>query len=1110
MQSHRKGVAQWVQAQRVHRILPLLLILVALFTFAPHAGGQSSSGRLSGTVTDPTGAVVANAAVTATNTETGFARRGQTSEGGQFVLDALPIGSYTLDIQVDGFQAAHLVGLTISADSILRQDVKLVVGSSMQRVEVTTAPPLVDTSTSSMGEQLAPKQIQALPLNGRIFSQLVQTVPGSVAAGFGAAPESASGVGAQTSITASVNGMPWGGTTYTLDGVSNMELLNAFMNVVPPLDAIQEVKISTNNAAATVGTYGGAQVNAIIKSGTNAWHGSAFEFYRGDALNATRWEATTKAPYKANQFGGSFGGPILRDRLFFFADYQGIFLDNGVTYNLTVPTALMKQGYFLTSQFGPIYDPQTKAPFPIVNSSGGPAYQIPTNRFDSVAAKMVADNSIWPAANTGNTNINNFNSNVTETDRLHTADIKVDYQLQNGDRIFARESYQHRDLTAPSPGTRFVQIGDVNSNPRDHNAAIGYDHTFNARRINSLRLGFNRFYTVDSGNDINTNANQTLGIPNSVYANYPATTGIANFSFGGGSTNVATTGSQGWTNAHRITNVYQLTDNFTQVFGAHTVVVGGDYRRLQASLTNADRNQSGEFDFSPDYTSSCTNQPGCSSPTGGDKFASFLLGNPSQISRGFVNASPATRANLLALYGQDDWHVSQSLTLNLALRWDLITPPIDKANHQANFNLSNGLLDIARDGNRAPNVDTYYGGLSPRVGFAYTPNHGGTVVHGAYGITHFPGNFGGMGGALERNYPFFQQFVVNPAVQYTPSLTISGTGLPALTNPVISNNTVAPPANTSVTNMPRNFQVDVATAWNFGVQQQLTSTSAISLTYVGTKGTHLYRGRNIDVAQPGAGSLTSRRIYAGIAPQLSDIEYRASDGKSLYHALQVEAKKSTSFGIEGRVSYTWSKEIDNTSIWNPLVDSLNYGRGTNQAPDVPNNFIATAIYQLPFGRKHYLLGGVNGIGNAIVGGWQFATTTMVRSGTPLTFNAGFDNLNAGFTNRASITCSSLQPNRSLNAWFDKSCFTTPAPYVYGNSGYGRVRGPSYVNSDLSLSKTFDIAEKTKVQVQMDAFNLTNTPHYSNPRTSLSDGGFGRITGTNGNPRQLQLGAHLTF
>ena len=311
---------------------------------------------------------------------------------------------------------------------------------------------------------LSARDVTNLPLNGRVFSQLVQTVPGSVAAGFGSAPEAAAGAGSSGSITASVNGMPWGGTTYTLDGVNNMELLNAFINVTPPLDSIHEMNISTNNADITVGTYGGAQVNAFIKSGTNSFHGSAYEFFRNDTLNAYQWRASSKAPYRANQFGGSLGGPILKNKAFFFVDYQGLLLRNGISYILSVPTDLMTQGTFLKSQFsGPIYDPITKAPFPTVSTPQGDAWQIPANRFDPVSAKMTSGNRIWPAATDQSNISNNYKANTVEPDNNHQFDIKADYQFSNGDRFFGRESYQRRDLSAPSPGTPFIQIGDVNA-----------------------------------------------------------------------------------------------------------------------------------------------------------------------------------------------------------------------------------------------------------------------------------------------------------------------------------------------------------------------------------------------------------------------------------------------------------------------------------------------------------------------------------------------------------------------------------------------------------------------------------------------------------------------
>ncbi|WP_035357566.1 carboxypeptidase regulatory-like domain-containing protein [Edaphobacter aggregans] len=1085
------------------------VLLISLLVAIPVAMAQGVSGRIVGTVVDATGAVIPNAAVTISNQDTGAITKVTTNGSGQYRADTLRPGNYQLKIEAPGLQTIVSNGNVVTVDNATVVDMTMKAGSTSETVIVSSASPLIDTTSSSMGEVLNANDITSLPLNGRVFSQLVQTVPGSVAAGFGSAPEAAAGAGSSGSITASVNGMPWGGTTYTLDGVNNMELLNAFINVTPPLDAIQELKISTNNADITVGTYGGAQVNAFMKSGTNAFHGSAYEFFRDDALSAYKWRATSKAPYRANQFGGSIGGPILRNKAFFFADYQGLLLRNGISYILTVPTDLMKQGTFLKSQFpAAIYDPTTRAPFPTVTTPQGDAWLIPRSRFDKVSANMVNGNTIWPTATNQNAISNNYNANTVEPDDNHQFDVKGDYQFGPSDRIFVRESYQRRDLTAPSPGTPFVQIGDVNATTRDHNAAIGYSHIFSTSMVNELRVGFNRFYTLDFGNDYGTNQNTAVGIPNGNDAAFGAT-GFGNFSIG----NIVQTGSQGWTNSHRISNSYQLTDNLTKVWGSHTFTFGEDFRRLQASLTNSDANKNGDFTYISDYTSSCTMQPNCSNPAGGNQFASFLLGMPSSTDRGYVATQPATRATLLGVYVQDQYRIRRNLTLNLALRWDLITAAIDKNNKQSNFNLTTGVLEFATDGNRAPNVNNYYGGYSPRVGFAYTPGGNNTTISGAFGVTHFPGNFGAMGGFLERNFPFFEVFTSPAQQRNVPLPSISVTGLPQyVPTPITA--PVQPPPGVGVSLMTRNFQPDVAYAWNLGVQQRLTNSASFSITYVGTRGVHLFRRYNINTPPPGNTSFNSRLPYKYFNSQgqqyATNIGYATADGASMYHGLQTEFKMNLMHGLTGRVNYTWSKEIDDMNVWWPLDDRFNRGEGTNQAPNIPQNFIVSLIYKLPFGRGERWMAGASRPAQILAGGWQLSTFTRLQSGTPLTFNAAFDNLGSGVTNRANVTCSSVRTFGSVSKWFDTSCFTTPAPLQLGNSGSGKVHGPGFYNADVSLSKTETIHEQVKITIQADAFNVSNTPHYSNPDTNLSDANFGQISGANGIPRQFQLGAHLTF
>ncbi|HEY1743992.1 MAG TPA: carboxypeptidase regulatory-like domain-containing protein [Granulicella sp.] len=1087
------------------------------------AFSQGVSGHIVGTVHDETNAVIPNAQVTVTNQDTGIVTHTKSNAFGEYRSDNLQPGTYRVKVDAPGFRETVSSGNIVTVDNNNRVDVNMLVGASDQTVEVTALNPLVDTTGSSLGEVMNEHDIQSLPLNGRIYSQLIVTVPGAVASGWSNAPEAAAGAGAQTAITASVNGLPWAGTTYTLDGVSDMELLNAFMTVTPPLDALQEVKVSTANSDATVGVYGGAQVNAVVKSGTNKFHGSAYEFFRGDSLNATQWNATSKAPDRSNQFGASFGGPIIRNKAFFFADYQGLLLNNGVYYTgYTVPTDLMKQGYFLTSQFPTIYDPQTQAPFPIVNSPQGPAYQIPTSRFDPVAANMVGSANIWPEPTSPNLSVANYTASNTQTDDTHQFDAKVDYQFNDRNRIFARESYQHRNLTAPSPGTRWFSIGNVNSQNRMHNAVAGYDHTFSTTATNELRFGFNRFYTLDYGNDYQTNENTVLGIPNGNFDQFPNATGLAIIAAG----NIAQTGSQSWTDSHRITNIYQITDNYTKALGKHTLVFGEDYRRLQASLTNANESGNGQFNFSTDYTSSCAGNANCSKSAGGNEFASFLLGLPSSITRGFVNTDPATRANLWGIYGQDTYAVSRQLTLNVAVRWDVVTQPVDKFNRQSNFDTTTGLLDIATANNRAPNVDNYYGNVDPRIGFSYSPNNGRTAIRGAFGITTFTANGGGIGGSLERNFPFFEQYSVTQSSAYTPWATL---GAAAGVNPAYANYyhglpafvalstaaPVTPQPNSSVSLMSQHFRPDNANAWNFGIQQQLTATTAFSITYVGTKGSHIFRERNINTPQPGPGAQAPRRPFYALSPNVSTLNYYGSDGKSNYDALQVEFTKRMSHGLAGRVAYTWSKELDNTNVFDPLPgqDRLNYGVGNEQAPNVPQNFVASLTYQLPFGHGREWLTNSPRAVEALIGGWQVSTITTLQSGQPMTIHLTSDNLNNGMSNRANSVCSSVRTLGKTSEWFDTNCFTTPALYQIGNSGLDKAVSPGYADSDISLSKTEKIHNQMSLGVQVDAFNALNHPYLAHPNTtccSASNPLFGVITGTNGPPRNLQLGAHLTF
>jgi hypothetical protein len=1064
-----------------------LQIISALLMSAIAAHGQGVTGRVQGTIHDPSSATIPGATVTVTNEETGYRVGVTTSQAGDYVVPDLPPGKYTVKGEAAGFKTAETKGIEVIVNGVTSLDLSLQVGARAETVEVEAASQLVDTVSSSMGNDLSTHQINALPLFGRVYSQLVQVMPGAVKTGIGSSAESGSGIGANGSITAAVNGVVYQGTTFTLDGVSDMELENAFQNVTPPMDDIAQVKVSGNNSSADVGVYGGAQVNAMIKSGTNQFHGSAYEFYRSEWLNANTWAnnliGAAKAPYLANQYGGSLGGPIKHDKIFFFMGYEGLQLNNGVTYTYTVPTPMLANGYFPVNFFNKgIYDPLSgasgtnPAAFPQVTLANGTygcsgagtsvtpsctVYQIPRNRWDPVAAKALADNTIWPAPNAANPNTpsNNFSQSLTQTNPQQKFDVKGDFALHGQDRMFGRVSYQRNDLTTPGP-TRFLNVGE-NASPRDHNDVFGYTHWFSAKSLNEFRFGFNRFYTFHFGNDLGTNENTTLGIPSGNLQAFPNTSGIAQMSVNSNQNigNWQQTGSPGSTNAVRYTNAYDIVDNVTMLHGKHTFAFGGNYRRLQASVTNPDHSQSGSYTFDQSYSSSCANNPLCSGAGGGAGLADFLLGLPTSLSRDIVNTAPSTRLTIADLYVQDDFRVTKNLTLNLALRWDLITMYYDTNNHQSNLNLTTGLLDVATSGNRAPNVNTNYHNFSPRIGFAYSPDGGKTAIRGAWGITNFPDHYGAVGGTLDRNWPWFEEYSLNQQITNTPWAALSSPqnlpnpncapntstcqiGLPGFVGQQYSATVVPSPA-ASLYYVPSFHQADRAYMWNFGIQRALTKTSSIDVAYVGTKGTNLFRSINIDQAFPGPNTiigtgvpanisgLTANRVFstvgctvfsttatlsstggpvciAGPLAAIQAINERGSTGYSNYNSLQIKYTKRLSHGLETLLSYTWSKEIDDMNVFVPLLnqDQFNRALGNSSAPDVPHLFIGSFVYELPFGKGRTYMSHASTPVDLALGGWQMSGIVTMQHGTPLAVTDGTSNnggLNSGFNNRANYS-----------------------------------------------------------------------------------------------------------
>jgi hypothetical protein len=1190
-------------------LIGFALLLLAMGTIY----GQGVTGRIQGTVHDPTGAVVPGATVTIVNQATGYKAEVPTTQAGEYLAPNIPPGRYTVSVTVSGFKSARTPDVIVIVDSLSTVDFTLEVGTQTETVQVSANAQLVDTETSAMGNDLSTTQITELPLFGRVYSQLVQIMPGAVKTGIGSSAESGSGIGANGSITAAVNGIVYQGTTFTLDGVSDMELENAFQNVTPPMDDIQEVKVSGSGSGGDIGVFGGAQVNAVIKSGTNQLHGSAFEFYRTRGLNANTWSNdfnnVAKAPYRGDQYGGSLGGPVKKNKIFFFMGYEGLRLNTGVTDTYTVPTAMEANGYFPTNLFTkPIYDPMTGSstgpgtnptPFPQVTLPNGTfgcatgasgtaipnctAYYIPPTRWDPVAAKMLAGNTIYPAANAANplAPANNYSQSFVQTNPQQKFDLKGDFALWGQDRAFIRASYQRNDLNVPGP-TKFINVGE-NASPRDHNDVVGFTHWFSPKSLNEFRFGFNRFYTFHFTNDYGTNEDTALGIANGNLPQFPLISGLAQMSVNTNQSinNWPQTGGTGSSDAIRFTQAYDVVDNVSVIHGRHTFRFGGEYRRLQAEVTNPDHYQSGSYTFDNSYTTSCAGNSLCSGAAGGAGIADFLLGLPTSMSRDIVDTFPQTRLTIADGYFQDDFRATSKLTLNMAVRWDLITMYNDANNHQSNWDPVTGVLDVATAGNRAPNVNTDYHIFAPRLGLAYSPDGGKTAIRAAFGITNFPDHYGAAGGTLERNWPWFEEYTLSQPASNTPwaalsspqnlpnpncatNLTTCVVGLPGFV-PQQYSATVIPSPSASLYYVPQNNLPDRATMWHIGIQHQLTASSVIDVAYVGTKGTNLFRSINIDQAYPGAntiigtgvpaniGALTANRIFAtvgctqfsttatlsstggpvciaGPVASLGAINERGSTGWSNYNSLQVRYTKRFSHGLTALLSYTWSKEMDDMTVFDPLLnqDQFNRALGNASAPDVPQLFIGSFVYQIPVGKGRDWMRSAAYPVELLLGGWQVSGITSIQSGVPLAVSDGTSNnggLNSGWTNRANYnpSCGSSAPivnkNNTLSTtlgvqWFDVTCFSDhTANYVLGTSVPGNVWGPGLVNFDLSMSKAVKVKERWMVQFRADAFNAMNTPHFSNPGTTCctaQSAGFGVITGTANPPRQLQLGLHVAF
>lgn len=1094
---------------------------LALFTLTVSLHAQVSA-TIAGTVTDQTGAVVPEAEVTLINQATQFTRAVKSNTSGDYVASAIPEGTYSITVVKAGFEQLQRTGIQLPVATTITVDLQLSVGAATQTVAVTGAPPLLQTQTSTVSGLVDPRQMLAIPLASRDFTDLVLLTPGAHLGTASNLAAGGSGYSMRGGDNYSVNGSVAAGNSYMVDGIFDRMLWLNTLVVVPVVDSIQEYRTMTSNYSAEYGNAAGTVTEVATKAGSNDFHGDAWEFVRNTDFNANNFFSNLnnipRPAFHRNQFGLTVGGPIRKNRTFFFGDYEGIRASQPITSTFTVPT-LAEDAMIETGNFGAfpstIYNPYS------TTTAGGTTQRVAftnnqiTPTLLDKAAGMIAQLMPTP---TNSAAANNYTFNGSQTQTTNQFDVRIDQNLGSSDNLFVHYDYDKSDFVVPgaipSPKSSPVPIGPYlstnaggTSEPLFNQAAtIGYTKVVGSAMVSESHLGLVRWHAQITPLGIGFNTATALGMPginfNQQSGGMPAFT-VSGLSEIGDNSTYPEDSAQ---------TTLQADSALTISRGAHTVKLGIVALRhyFNAFSGFPDR---GTFDFDGEFTSQLN------SSSTATALADFAMGAMDSASRAYLDGPVGMRAWQLSPYAQDDWRVTKRLTVNAGIRWDLVAPYVEKRNHWANLNLTNGQLELAgQNGNSRSLVNFDYTAVGPRLGLAYSLDPR-TVIRAGSGISFVFED--AIGAQLYKNLPYYSSQVIATSTNSVPAQFLSQ-GLPVPSAPI--GETAAQLSTGSPEAWNQKLKPDLIASWSLGVERQLTSTIMLDVTYLGTRGDRLLiNSVNMNEAQPGAGAVAPRRPFYSINPNLVNISYVTDWGGSKYESLQAHVEKRYGGGLTFGASYTYSSYFSdagnpngggNSNYQNDQCIACNWGPTPD---DYKHVFSLNHVYELPFGAQQRFLN--HGFVSYIVGGWSVNGIWSAYSGgrfTPL-LSANVSNASGGGNQRPNRIGNGTLPSnqRSYKDWFKLTDFVAPTQYTFGNSGTGILAGPNYFNADLGVFRSVKIAERYKLTFRAESFNTFNRVNFGLPNATIGTAIAGTISTTVTGPggssaRVLQLATKVDF